>query len=124
MLFLKLKKASGLSPKGHVEKGELPQQAALREAQEELGLEEAWVEAYLGSERYEFILEEGGPINKKKADYYLIRTHQKRVIPTPAEHIKARWFNLEEATQQVTFPGLKELFKAYQLYLKNRRQAS
>ena len=66
-------------PKGHLEKKELPWQAALREAKEELSLSSALVKTYLCSKKYSFTLEENGPLHIKKVDYYLIETTETQI---------------------------------------------
>lgn len=78
-------------PKGAVEPGETPLQAAIREVQEETGidtLEFAWGEIYCETEPYN---------RGKVARYYLARTRQEEVILTANpvtgihEHMEYRW---------------------------------
>lgn len=116
--LLKAKEGEWVIPKGHLEKGELPWEAALREVKEELNLEEVYVETYLCSEKYAFTLEENGPQHIKQADYYLIKTHQLKISPSIEGHSEVGWFTLNEAYQIVSFVGLKQLLGTYQIYLE------
>ena len=84
-------------PKGMVESGESPLEAAIREVAEETtltDLEFPWGELYL----------ETGPYNRGKiARYYLVRTHCSEVsLPVNpeigrAEHSEYRWVSEDEA---------------------------
>jgi len=84
-------------PKGWVEQGETPLQAALREVTEETTLSDldfAWGKSFL----------ETGPYNRGKlARYYLARTRQEHVeLPVNPEigrpeHSEFRWLSLTEA---------------------------
>jgi len=84
-------------PKGAVEPGETALQAAIREVQEETGIDDlefAWGEGYC----------ETPPYNRGKvARYYLARTRQERVVlaanPVTGihEHMEFRWLNHAQA---------------------------
>lgn len=89
-------------PKGLLESGETPRQAALREVREETTVSDLrfpWGEAYL----------ETGPYSRGKvARYYLGETRQ-TIIELPvnaatgrAEHSEYRWVTMEEAHQLVS----------------------
>ena len=89
-------------PKGLVENGETPRQAALREVQEETtiaDLEFPWGNSYI----------ETGPYNRGKvARYYLAETRQKQVdlpfneIIGRPEHSEYRWLSLRQARALVS----------------------
>ena len=89
-------------PKGLLESGETPRQAALREVREETTVSDLrfpWGDAYL----------ETGPYSRGKvARYYLGETRQ-TIIELPvnaatgrAEHSEYRWVTMEEARQLVS----------------------
>jgi 8-oxo-dGTP pyrophosphatase MutT (NUDIX family) len=87
-------------PKGEVEAGENPKQAALREIREETTLDNLtfpWGNVFL----------ETGPYNRGKvARYYLAQTDREGVAITPnpvtgrAEHAEIKWLSLTEATER------------------------
>ncbi|MDE2234889.1 MAG: NUDIX domain-containing protein [Gammaproteobacteria bacterium] len=89
-------------PKGAVEPGEMPMQAAIREVREETGiqaLEFAWGEAYRETEPYN---------RGKVARYYVARTSQQKVtlVANPEtgirEHMEYRWVSYTQALKLVT----------------------
>ncbi len=89
-------------PKGAVEPGETPLQAAIREVQEETGLQDLefrWGEAY----------RETKPYNRGKvARYYLASTRQEKIALTAnpetgiQEHIEYRWVSHAQALKLIT----------------------
>lgn len=93
-------------PKGLVEPGELPLDAAMREVKEETTLENLcfdWGESYIDT----------GPYNKGKISrYYIARSNDTQVhLPINpelgfAEHQEARWVGFESALSMVS-PRLK-----------------
>jgi 8-oxo-dGTP pyrophosphatase MutT (NUDIX family) len=89
-------------PKGAVEPGETPLQAAIREVGEETGihdLEFRWGQDYKETEPYN---------RGKVARYYLARTRQEKVtlVANPEtgirEHMEYRWVNYAQALKLVT----------------------
>jgi 8-oxo-dGTP pyrophosphatase MutT (NUDIX family) len=57
-------------PKGHIERDEKPEQAALREVREETGIQAA-IDGPIGVSRYEFVDHRGGQRNRKTVDWFL-----------------------------------------------------
>ncbi|HVA55275.1 MAG TPA: NUDIX domain-containing protein [Gammaproteobacteria bacterium] len=89
-------------PKGAVEAGETPLQAAIREVQEETGLHDLefqWGETYRETEPYN---------RGKVARYYLASTREEKITlaanPETGihEHIEYRWLNYAQALKFVT----------------------
>ena len=84
-------------PKGHIEGQEVPEQTALREVAEEIGLTELAVHGPLGSTEHEF--EQGGRRFRKRVDWFLLEAPvgaQPR--PDPDEGaLDVRWFDAEKA---------------------------
>ena len=97
-------------PKGIVEKGEEPMQAALRELCEETGIDETkfeWGDRYM----------ETGPYSRgKTARYYLASTEQDQVVlgPSPEtgepEHHEWRWVSFDEA-HDLASPRVREVVR-------------
>lgn len=87
-------------PKGHVNRGETAEAAAMREVAEETGLEGAIVQ-HLATIEYWF--RAGSSRVHKYVDLFLLRYERGEVRPQEAEVDDARWFPLEEALQRVSF---------------------
>lgn len=110
-------------PKGSVEPGETPLQAAIREVQEETGIDDldfAWGEVFF----------ETPPYNRGKvARYYLARTQQERVllVANPVtgvrEHMEYRWVTHKTALPLLT-PRLLKVMDWVTSELNHARRAA
>ncbi|WP_129630939.1 NUDIX hydrolase [Candidatus Oscillochloris fontis] len=87
-------------PKGHVNRGETAEAAALREVAEETGLSGEIV-SYLTTIEYWF--RAGSSRIHKYVDLFLIRYASGEVRPQEAEVDDARWFSLDDAMRLVSF---------------------
>ncbi|HOW27411.1 MAG TPA: NUDIX hydrolase [Elusimicrobiota bacterium] len=88
-------------PKGHLEKGETAEMAALREVEEETG----WrcvLSQTLGTTRYGFV-RNGTPV-KKTVRWFLMEPIEKAGQSDPDEVIDCRWYPLSEARSLLTYP--------------------
>ncbi|MDD4957223.1 MAG: NUDIX domain-containing protein [Candidatus Omnitrophica bacterium] len=95
-------------PKGHLEKGETPETAALREIKEETGLEDITIETFIGRQEYHYILR--GEKVHKVVDIYLVRSSaRQKLVPQKGEVEKAEWFWPEEAVSRIEYAGSAEL---------------
>ncbi len=93
-------------PKGHIDPGESPQEAAEREVREETGVEADLVEK-LGDVRYWY--QRGGRRIFKVVTFYLFRYRAGSVDDHDHEIEEARWMPLEEAAKALSFPGEREM---------------
>ena len=93
-------------PKGMVDSGEEPPDAARREVREETGVE-GEVLSLLGETHYFF--RQGGQLVSKKVYFYLIRAVSRAITPQLSEVADARWFPAEEALRRSAFPANTEL---------------
>ncbi|HWW91523.1 MAG TPA: NUDIX hydrolase [Solirubrobacteraceae bacterium] len=93
-------------PKGHVDPGETPLQAAEREVREETGVVAEPVRE-LGESRY-WYRREGRTIGKS-VHFYLFRYVRGRTADHDEEVEEARWIPLEEAEKKLTYPAEREM---------------
>ncbi|HEX4188438.1 MAG TPA: NUDIX hydrolase [Solirubrobacteraceae bacterium] len=93
-------------PKGHVDPGETPVQAAEREVREEAGVE-AEPLSELGESRY-WYRRDGRTIGKS-VHFYLFRYRRGRTEDHDDEVEEARWMPLGEAEQKLTYPAEREM---------------
>ncbi len=94
-------------PKGLVEPGESPREAALREVFEETGYE-AEVLGPLGATEYWFVRE--GRRVKKRVDWFLMRP-LKRVKEPDWEVAGVEWVGLEEAARRLRYRSDRALLE-------------
>ncbi len=81
-------------PKGLLEPGETPIEAAHRELQEETGIAPAtvqWVPDFLFTHRYNFTDRSGRPTNKQLTVFLGVIHHNPEIQLT--EHVSFQWFN-------------------------------
>jgi len=93
-------------PKGHVDPGETPLQAAEREVREEAGVVAEPVRE-LGESRY-WYRREGRTIGKS-VHFYLFRYVRGETADHDEEVEEARWIPLEEAEKTLTYPAEREM---------------
>ncbi|MBI3547887.1 MAG: NUDIX domain-containing protein [Elusimicrobia bacterium] len=93
-------------PKGHLEKGETPRQAALREVEEETG----WrcrIKAPLTLVRYHFTRKKR--LVSKRVRWYTMEAEVKRGEPDADEVLACRWTSPAEARRKLRYPGDQRL---------------
>ncbi len=93
-------------PKGHVDPGETPVQAAAREVREEAGVD-ADPRGELGAVRYWYM--RGGKRIAKQVDFYLFEYRSGDVADHDDEVEQARWMPLAEAARRLTYDGEREM---------------
>jgi 8-oxo-dGTP diphosphatase len=103
-------------PKGLIEKGEKPLDAALREVREESGLQ-GEREADLGYIEYWYRDAESDVLYHKFVDYYLLRYTGGDVADHGWEVDEARWFPIDEAMATISYENeRKVLSRARELW--------
>jgi 8-oxo-dGTP pyrophosphatase MutT (NUDIX family) len=93
-------------PKGLVERDEAPEAAALREVEEETGLQ-AEIEDDLGTVKYFYVWE--GVRVRKQVRFFLMRATGGDVANHDDEMEDVRWFGARRAIKRASFRGEREL---------------
>lgn len=105
-------------PKGHIEPGETPEQAAAREVAEEGGVQARLV-SELGDVSYEF--RRGGRTIGKQVRFFLF--HYVSGDPALHDHEieRAWWMPLERAVLELTYPGERDIARRALLHVASDR---
>ena len=93
-------------PKGHIELGESPEEAALREVMEETGIESEITQA-LGVIDFWFMA--GGKRIHKTVHHYLFTETGGLLAPQVSEVDEVAWFPLTEIVDRLAYPDEKKL---------------
>ncbi len=93
-------------PKGHIEEGETPEQAALREVAEETGIQSE-IEKSLGVIDFWFMA--GGKRIHKTVHHYLFRESGGLLAAQESEVDEVAWFPLDEIIEKLAYPDEKKL---------------
>lgn len=97
-------------PKGHLEPGETPRQAALREVREETGLTAAVLRP-LGRITYWFSSAEDRARYFKTVHFFLMRRRGGTVTGHDFEVDEVRWLPLRQAVRRMTYPSERALVR-------------
>jgi len=95
-------------PKGQIEPGESPEEAAVREVREETGLE-AEVEEPLGDTRYFYVWE--GTRIRKLVHMFLLRAIGGDIGQHDDEMEDVRWFARDEAVELAAYRGERAMIE-------------
>ncbi len=93
-------------PKGHIETGETPEEAAIREVKEETGIE-SQIDKSLGVIDFWFMA--GGKRIHKTVHHFLFKETGGKIAPQVSEVDDVRWFPLEEIVEKLAYPDEKKL---------------
>jgi len=108
-------------PKGHVDAGETPEQAALREIAEESGYDDLELCASLGTQLVSFLA--NNRIVRRTEYYYLLSArsmHQCERLPEDVGQFFTVWVSWDEAQAELTFEAEQEwLRRARQIAMNN-----
>ncbi len=100
-------------PKGHIEPGEMPDVAALREVHEETGLADLSIRGAIDTIDWFFRFR--GQLIHKVCHFYLMETVDATTSPQRAEGITAcRWTRFDEAHSLISYGNARELLRRAQ----------
>ncbi len=106
-------------PKGHIEKGETPQQAAEREIKEEVGIESS-VKDEIGVQKYIFESRKE-KIDKTVTVFTAVGSIYSEIKVQTEEIEAAKWFTADKAIEKIEYEGSKELLiKAIEAFCEDR----
>ena len=107
-LLIKDRQNNWTIPKGHIESGENPQEAALREIKEETGLKKLNIARELESTRYFYC--RGKELIRKTVFLYLIEAKDDEELNPDKKEIKgAMWFTGKDALKNVSYSNIKDM---------------
>jgi 8-oxo-dGTP diphosphatase len=93
-------------PKGHIEKGEKSEEAALREVQEETGYR---CEIVAPFERVQYWFKRDDLLTKKTVNWFLMKPIEKTGDFDPEEILETRWFPIAEAAALARYKSDKKI---------------
>jgi 8-oxo-dGTP pyrophosphatase MutT (NUDIX family) len=121
--LLKNDKGKFVLPKGHIQKGESPESAALREIKEELGIKPFLkLIGFVGQSRYKFQDYTDKRMHFKRVNLFVFSSKKMaNLLPQTSEgFVDAKWLKVEDAVRKLAFDK-KLLLKAATIY-KNSKQ--
>jgi len=107
--------------KGHIEAGETPTDAFLREAREETGLTAHDLRLIEGfNEKIHYFYKKNGQTIYKEVQYFLADSHT-QVISLSSEHKAYLWLPFQKAIKTITFPEDREILEKADAFLLTDR---
>ncbi|HSJ14184.1 MAG TPA: NUDIX hydrolase [Longimicrobiales bacterium] len=98
-------------PKGHIEGGETPAEAAVREVREETGLADVALLTQLPT--IDWYFRDRGRLVHKFCHFFLLEARQGEPVPQVDEGItECVWLALEEAMRTVSYANAREVIRA------------
>jgi len=93
-------------PKGHIEKGEKSEEAAIREVEEETGY---LCEITGPFERVQYWFKRGNKLTKKTVNWFLMKPLKKTGDFDAAEILETRWVSMAEAQKLARYKSDKQI---------------
>ncbi|HUD10686.1 MAG TPA: NUDIX domain-containing protein [Candidatus Saccharimonadales bacterium] len=101
-------------PKGHIDPGETPQDAAVREIKEESGISELELIDELGTYERHRIGKDGKGYDTselKNIKFFLFKTNQLKLAPEDPQNPEAQWIAPQKVAALLTHPKDKAFFE-------------
>jgi 8-oxo-dGTP pyrophosphatase MutT (NUDIX family) len=97
-------------PKGHLEPGEAPETAAVREVGEETGLRSLALRGLIDTIDWDFRFR--GQVIHKVCHFFLMESSRSRTSPQRAEGITAcKWMSFEQAVRLISYRNAREVLR-------------
>ncbi|MBX3133882.1 MAG: NUDIX domain-containing protein [Gemmatimonadaceae bacterium] len=110
-------------PKGHLEAGEEPAAAALREVAEETGIGDVAIHSAV--ETIDWTFRFRGRKIHKTCHFFLMETSQRRTAPQSAEGITAcRWATYDQATKMIAYDNARAVLELAHAMLQDAEASS
>jgi len=104
-------------PKGHVESGERPEDAAVREVREETGIDALALRGTI--ETIDWYFRFRGRLIHKVCHFYLMETEREDTKPQRSEGITAcRWEPFDDAVRLISYANAREVLRRAQSLLE------
>ena len=120
VLVLSNHRGDAVFPKGHLEAGETPEQAALREVEEEAGIRPEIISP-LGTTEYEFYWPADRTRRHKTVYWYLMMAHDAKVKCDGYEIKSGRYISVVEALRLLTYDLDREKLNMAQEMISRHR---
>jgi len=120
ILLLKHESGKWMLPKGTIERGETPEEVALREVREETGISRVRVVADLGEERYYFFWRSEDAFYDKTVRYFLLEFlgGEDAAPQTEEGFVATEWVPLGTALERIKYKETREVVRRAKEFLE------
>jgi bis(5'-nucleosidyl)-tetraphosphatase len=104
--------------KGKLEEGEIEQEAAIRELQEETGLHAHIMQDFESSISYHYTEADGIPAHKTV--YFFVGEAYSTEVKLSDEHVGYDWLTYDQALERLTFDNAKEVLRKADKFIRTK----
>jgi len=117
ILLVKNPKGQWLLPKGHLEKDETEQQAAIREIKEETNIDAEIIDGFREEDAYWF--KEKGELVRKEVVFFMAKAKNSEIKVESDELSGADWFDWDAGIDIASFDSVKKILKKARDFCKS-----